>query len=418
MNKPVPNQHNIDKRTQKPGLLLAVGDLPDGGATAMRIRFIARAIQEGGALVTVALLNATAKRHVQGNENVAGYVDGVPYKYLSGSTVRPSGAVAALFDTLKGTLRATLALFRRPPFVIFYTPIFTKVGPLIFLAKLLRIPTYVEMCEVWSVAPKADRLGRKRNYLFAGGQWFENKIPSISTGMIVISEGILKYFLALGMPESKMYLLPILVDAEMYARPSKDAVDALVGKRFFFNSGSFSEKDGAATIVDAFSIVAKNNPDAYLVFSGGSDEVIRHRLLERLNDEAIVKRILFTGFLTRKQLIWCYQNASALLSCRPDNAFAQYGFPTKLGEYLAAGTAVIATRVGDVDRYLSDRINAVLASPGDVDDIAGCMSWVLDNADSAREIGACGMEVAAKNFDFRVHALPLVEYMHRVGVEN
>lgn len=393
------------------GLILAVGDLPDGGATAMRIRLIARALHEGGVSVRVGLVHATAKHVIEGNEKVNGDVDGIPYVYLSGSPVRPTARLSALMDTLKGTVHAIAALWRRPSFVIFYTPIFTKLGPLIFLAKILRIDTYVEICEIWSSAPRLDRTGRKRRFLFAGGRKFEKALPRMCSGIIVISDTIRRYFESLGAQREQLFLLPILVDADIYAQRSVQSVEMLNRKRFFFNSGSFSEKDGAIYIVRAFAVAAKNDPEVYLVFSGNADQAVRRILLEQLDDKAVAGRILFTGYLLRDQLIWCYQNALALLSCRPDNAFARYGFPTKLGEYLASGTVVIATRVGDVERYLVDKECAVLARPEDVEDIAACMQWVVDNLEKARVIGGRGRCVAVDCFDFRAHMKSLSEFV-------
>lgn len=393
------------------GLFIAVGDLPDGSATAMRIRLIARALQEGGVPVHVGLVHATTRQVLRGNDRVHGIVDGFSYEYFSGSTIRPTGRLEVARDTVKGILGAARALLRRPPFVLFYTPVFTKLGALVFLATALRIPVFIEMCEVWSCAPRADRHGRSRNLLFAGGRWFETMIPRIATGIIVISDSIRRYFESLGAEEARMYLLPILMDMPAYAELSLTPVGQLTGKTFFFNSGTFSEKDGAPGIADAFAGIARKYPDVFLVFSGNADERIRARLLTLLNDEGVASRVVFTGYLAREELIWCYQNAAALLSCRPDNAFAQYGFPTKLGEYLASGTVVIATRVGDVELYLKDKDNALLAHAGDPGNVSSCMEWVLENRAAAREIGLRGRSVARNNFDYRVHSRALADFI-------
>ena len=59
-------------------------------------------------------------------------------------------------------------------------------------------------------------------------------------------------------------------------------------------------------------------------------------------------------------------NADIPCMTRVDLAFANAGFPFKLGEYLAAGKPVIASRVSDVDRFLVNGQNAMLVNPGSV----------------------------------------------------
>ena len=226
----------------------------------------------------------------------------------------------------------------------------------------------------------------------------------MASGLIPISHGIADFYRDKGITEEKLFLLPILVDAEFYGKQSKDVVNELEGKEYFLNSGSFVEKDGVDYIVKAFVEVLENNPDTYLVFTGNvsESEIIRARsiFLER----SLSEKILFPGMLSRAELVWAYQNAVGLLSCRTNSPYANYGFPTKVGEYLAAGTLVIATRVGDTEIYLEDKKTALLADPENVASIADCMIYILNNPDESKAIGLRGRQVAAENFDYRCHS--------------
>lgn len=55
------------------------------------------------------------------------------------------------------------------------------------------------------------------------------------------------------------------------------------------------------------------------------------------------------------------KNAEALVLDRPNSLQAQYGFPTKLGEYLLTGNPVVVTKVGDIPLYLKDGVSALLS---------------------------------------------------------
>ncbi len=116
--------------------------------------------------------------------------------------------------------------------------------------------------------------------------------------------------------------------------------------------------------------------------------------------------IIFTGFLSRESLIWCYKHAAGLLSCRSNSDYANYGFPTKLAEYLATGTPVVVTDVGDVRNYLGDE-SAFLAEPENVESIAGAMTGLL--ADKIKGADCCKRrhEAARKYFDSQTGVEPV-----------
>ena len=101
------------------------------------------------------------------------------------------------------------------------------------------------------------------------------------------------------------------------------------------------------------------------------------------------------------------------MSCRPNNAFANYGLPTKLAEYLASGATVIATRVGDVENYLTDGENVYLAQPDNPDSIAECMRQIVRDPHAARRVGEQGQKIALRYFSYQAYSLPLSEFIRR-----
>ena len=82
-----------------------------------------------------------------------------------------------------------------------------------------------------------------------------------------------------------------------------------------------------------------------------------------------------------------------------DLAFANAGFPFKLGEFLATGKPVIASRVSDVERFLVDRESAMLIQAGSSEAIYKAAEFLLENPEAARAIGERGREVANASFN-------------------
>lgn len=398
------------------GTLLAVGDLPEGGATAVRLRLMGEAAQAGGASLQIALLHATAKQRIDENVSSIGKVGLVPFKYLNDRTVRPTGAFAKLRDTARGVFRACRLVWRlrasENEFLILYTPILLRFMLPLLVARMRGIPVFVEACEVGSQFIGAANERALRRVAVKGGailmEWLAAKY---AMGLIVISEPILEFYRSKGVAEGRLFLLPILVDVEQYAQPVQDQVDRLAGKQYLLNSGSFTEKDGVPYLIRAFGKIADRYPKLHLVFTGHVPEAERKAAVRYIGDRAAVNRIIFTGFLQRQEMIWCYQNAVALLSCRSNSPYANFGLSTKLGEYLASGTPVIATRVGDTTRYLTHGTDALLAQPEDAMSIATCMEQVMDSPALARTLGERGQQLARRMFDYRNYSAPLMLFV-------
>ena len=104
-------------------------------------------------------------------------------------------------------------------------------------------------------------------------------------------------------------------------------------------------------------------------------------------------------------------NAEALVLARPDNIQAQYGFPTKLGEYLLTGNPVVVTSVGEIPLFLKDDVNAYLAKPGDVKEIAYKIYESLTSG-KARLIGEAGKQTALESFNSDVEADKILKFIY------
>jgi glycosyltransferase involved in cell wall biosynthesis len=240
----------------------------------------------------------------------------------------------------------------------------------------------------------------------------ERLIPVISAGVLAISRGIRQYYERLGLTHDAIYLLPVMIDSERYQRGGLTAVESLRNVKFLLNSGSFNEKDGLNHLVQAMAKVREDYPEIKLVFTGVASKSTQEKILTAAGAGAH-DWIIFPGFLPRDELIWCYKNALGLLSCRSNSEYANYGFPTKLAEYLSSGRPVIATTVGDVEEYLEDGKTAYLADPENIESIALAIRRLVQDPVKAEKIGRQGAEVARQYFDYRNHAQQVATFIRR-----
>ena len=401
--------------------LLAVGDFPEGGATSQRIGLLSRLLGEALGECDVWLLHATSKTPIPENSVTGGEIRGVRFSYLSGRTVRPPGISGALIDTVKGIARSVSLLVRpgqRPDILILYTPRLLKFIVPLLVAKTLRIPLITEICEVYSFSTDVEGKGVIRRIINSGDSFLEWLLPRVSCGLLVISERIRKYYKAKGMADDDIYLLPVLADFDLLNSQDNNAVVSLQNTSYLLNSGSFNEKDGLEYLVKAVARVRSDHPEIRLVFTGHAAVDVRERICG-FAGEGDCGWIVFTGYLTREQLIWCYRHSMGLLSCRSNSDYANYGFPTKLAEYLASGRPVVATTVGDVNNYLVDGETAFLAEPENTESIADAIRRLAANPEFAGSVGQRGKEIANRYFNYKNHVNAVGSFIrHKTGQQS
>jgi len=119
-----------------------------------------------------------------------------------------------------------------------------------------------------------------------------------------------------------------------------------------------------------------------------------------INNSDFKNRIIFTGKLNRSEIAIQIKNSYCLVLDRPNNIQAKYGFPTKLGEYLASGKPVIITKVGDIPLYLTDNINVYLAEPDNIGSFSAKLRECLSNPIQAQKIGLEGQKLAYNEFNY------------------
>lgn len=387
-------------------VIFASVDFPEGDATSSRVRLLARVMREGGNRVSLAILSPNSKTPILRNNALEGEFESIRFRYLNGSTVRPSGLGSALLDTARGICRAVLYLLakirdREVDVIVFYTPDMILASPLIALAKLAGIQMILELCEINSTSLKPGIKGQLKRWAALAT---ERIMPRLCDGVFAISSTIIDYLTQRGIAAGKILHLPVLVEFQRFSQPSEAVIADLQCCRYFLHSGTLEEKDGVEYLVKAFATVAASHKDICLVFTGKHPEARKAAIAALAdNNEEVCRRIRFAGFLEEERLIWAYQHAEALICCRSKSRYAQFGFPTKLAEYLATGRPVITNEVGDTHRYLRQMENAILTKAEDVASIAAAMKLVLADPAPALLVGMRGQAVARENFDFSNH---------------
>jgi len=172
--------------------------------------------------------------------------------------------------------------------------------------------------------------------------------------------------------------------------------------------GTFAGKDGVDFIIDGFIKFNKIITDSklYLIGSGIRQQKYKKKYVANRNIE-------FTGFIPDEEYYPFIQKADVLCMCRNNSEFANAGFPFKLGEYLATGNPVIATRVSDVEVYLSPE-SAYLIEPEKEQQFIDTLFSIRNNPTEAFCVGLNGLNICAKYFDIKKNSQLFLDVVTRL----
>lgn len=141
------------------------------------------------------------------------------------------------------------------------------------------------------------------------------------------------------------------------------------------------------TLLHAFAVA--NLPDTELMLVGAGP--LRPAMEKLASNLGIHDRVHFMGARTDIPIVWAASDVGIL-------ATNWEGMPNSILEAMAAGRAVIGSKVGGVPEVIVDGETGLLVEPGDVEQLANAMRMVCTDADAAQEMGIRGRAHALSHF--------------------
>lgn len=158
--------------------------------------------------------------------------------------------------------------------------------------------------------------------------------------------------------------------------------------------GAVIRRKRLGDLVQALGRVAEVRDDFVLRVAGPIPEPEYHMEVMRAADASgLTPRIEYLGLLSQDELAAEYQAAHMLVL-----PSAQETSPMVIGEAMAAGVPVVATRVGGVGYLIEDGETGIVVAPGSIDQLTDSVLRVLDDADLSQRLGARARESASSRF--------------------
>jgi glycosyltransferase involved in cell wall biosynthesis len=233
--------------------------------------------------------------------------------------------------------------------------------------------------------------GRRSPY-YIRHRWTSMLSRVLPDGVIAISRTLEAVY----SPSRSVLRIPPLVDLDEFPVPHRRSSSQPLTLIY---SGTPTRKDQLGSLVDAVLSDTGNSRPISLLIAGadanqladaedvGPDRVARFG--------SVVKPL---GMLGRAEVLEQLNRADFSVLFRPQDGYAQAGFPSKVPESLAAGCPVLGNLTSDLGDYLKDSNNAIVCEP-DTETrtvLAPAVTEALDRANHLTDDELFEMKLAAR----------------------
>jgi glycosyltransferase involved in cell wall biosynthesis len=379
-------------------VLPAVGAALGVGGSATHAHGVIRALRNEGvaveAFTTSAAIAETAREpqlpcewHVVRTPRVA--------KAVAASAAAASDI--ALTRAALGAVRGADAIYQRHAG-------FSLIGAL--LAHLTRKPLILEynspaefVARYWSSMPTR---------LSGGIGKCEDASLAAAARIIVVSEIARRSLVERGVSPARIVVNPNGVDVERFSsgggaevRQRLGIEDRSVVAGFV---GSFGPWHGAPVLARAFARVAARAPHLRLLLVGDGQEL--ESTLEIIRHAGLEDRTTVVGQVSPAE-VPAYVDACDVLVAPHvplPGGVEFFGSPTKLFEYMAAGKAIVASRLGQIGDVLEHGVTAWMVEPGSVDDLGEALIAVTSDPELRSELGENARRQASERHSWQLNA--------------
>ncbi len=367
-------------------ILIAISDsFPYGAAYAARTRALCKLLRAAGYETDVLC------------DWCSGGSDTAEYGHIYSVSERPYSGAKKLLLLPRDYQKKLDALLRDGGYdCVIARSMFDRFGKLLSTVRKHGIPIVLESCEWYDV--KGFRRGKKdiryRQFIHCFQKTY-NRVD----GVIAISRLLEAHYRERGIPVVR---IPGIHDIDKL--PYRTECGEGETLNLIFGGNIFGGKDQFSQLLVALSRLQAGKTKILLHVYGVTESQVLDSLDDAARDayERISGMPVFHGSIPQEAMAQACLEGDLGVFFRPDRRSSHAGFPTKLGEYLAAGTPVLANDTGDLSLVLKNGENGFLLPDSDPDKIREALENYLQLSTSER----CAMrerarESAARLLDYR-----------------
>lgn len=319
-------------------------------------------------------------------------VNGISYRRLLPPRIEKN-AIDRVQQQAEETLK--IALEFRPSVIHTTTP---YVNALIgrAVAEALDIPWVYEvrgqLADTWASTrdPKATKSERYR--------WLQNRESDAMRSadlVVTLGESMKKNIVAAGIQSERVMIAPNAVGGDFLSEPRTTAeARGLLGldanAQIIGTVSSLVPYEGLDTLISAFALLARVNPQVQLVIVGGG--VSLPDLETQAKEAGLRDRVIFTGVVPRAQATIYHQALDIFVLPRRDLEVTRSVTPLKPVEALACARPVVGSNLPAIREIVTDGVNGALVPPEDPAALGSALSKLLADAPLRRKMGRRGRQ--------------------------
>lgn len=378
---------------------------PTGYSGTNRIISYSRGLIELGNKVKVLIINRTENKNNIKNKKLKGIYNGIEFEYISKNTVKPNSkfgkALYLLQDLVKSYMRL-IKLSKELPIDILLISSDLCYDVFLF-SSLIKTKFINKVFWIVDEYPSPIRYGSK-SISFISLFLYKLSLKKIN-GLISMTKAVRDFYKQICDFNFPSLIMPMTVEPERFIYSSNNQQ---ILKIITYIGNLEIYKDSLDILIEAFSLFYRERTDYKLWLVGeGKDYKI---LKQKVDQMKLSDYIIFMGSKTREEIEKILSLSHILVLSRTKNKRSEGGFPTKLGEYLASGKPVITTNVGEISDYLTDKVNAFIVEPNNVEAFANCLLYVANHYDEAIKVGLEGKKLAESVFNYKTQAIRMYEF--------
>jgi glycosyltransferase involved in cell wall biosynthesis len=201
-------------------------------------------------------------------------------------------------------------------------------------------------------------------------EWVAHRAFGNATALIAVSEGVATYLRQFPHVEGRVHVVPNGVNPDRFPEGLPPSCPGAPGTFTVGFVGTLKPWHGLQTLVQAFDRLQAIAPAVRLLVVGDGPE--RSRLEADLTARGLQDAVHFTGSVDPAEVPGLLASMEAAVAPYP-NLRDFYFSPLKVYEYMAAGCAVVASRIGQLDGLIEHEVCGLLCSPGDPLELAGAL---------------------------------------------
>ncbi|MBN1424601.1 glycosyltransferase family 4 protein [Candidatus Fermentibacteria bacterium] len=263
--------------------------------------------------------------------------------------------------------------------------------PALWAAYLNRLPIHYDWDDWEYKIQDIETGGKAPGWL----RWMEERLPGL-VDTVSVASGLLEALaLKAGVPKDRIFRAPVGADLVAFnpavsgerIRARLDGAGPVV-----LYLGQLHATQYVGQFLQAGKLILTRHPDARLVVVGAGWRL--PELEELASTLHIVQNVVFTGAVPYAEVPEYVAAADVAVACFDDNEATRAKSPLKVVEYLAAGKAIVASAVGEVQKMI-DQVG-VLVPAGDIPALSDAICDLLEDPFRREELGLRARERAER----------------------